>query len=412
MKKMLYYEWKKIWVRQGTKIAMFVLACTFAIVCWFAIHNVYYVNENGEHEYGISAIHKLKDAKKEWAGELTEEVIAKVIAENGRINATEEGRSEDIRLSNIAYGWGQGFLDIRDMLMYSYCKFREADYYKPDRLVPEDAAYFYENRLLHLQEWLEEDEQQDIFSEDERAFLIERYEALQAPLLYDYADGWKQIFELSSTIIMIMMLILCFVVVGIFAGEFSYKADAVFYSSYHGRGKAVAAKLGAGFLFITCVYFTVMILYTAVLLALLGAEGADLVIQTNRSGWKSFYLLTNIQEYWLIVFGGYIGTLFMLLLTMLISAATRSKTLAVAAPFFLLFLPSFLVGVPGSLAGKMMGILPDRLLDIAQGIVIFNLYHVGGKVVGALEIIFVLYAILSALICPLIYQIFKRKAAG
>ncbi|MCM1040321.1 MAG: ABC transporter permease [Ruminococcus sp.] len=409
---MLYYEWKKIWVRRGTKVAMFVLACTFAIVCWFAVHNEYYMNENGEHEYGILAIHKLKEAKKEWTGELTEEVIAKVIAENRRINGTEEGRSDDIRLSNIAYGWKQGFHDIRNLLMNSYCKFREADYYKPDSLMPEDAASFYGNRLLHLQEWLAKEEQQYIFSEKEREFLIERYAALQTPFTYDYADGWKQIFELSSTIIMIMMLILSFVAAGIFAGEFTDKADAVFYSSYHGRGKASIAKLGAGILFITCVYVVVMALYTGVLLLLLGADGADLMIQTNLTGWKSFYFLTNIQEYWLIVLGGYIGTLFMLVLTMLVSAATKSKMLAVVVPFVLIFLRSFLTAAPGSFAGKLLGIWPDTLLDIYYGVVRFDLYEIGGKVVGALPIVFVLYTVLTAIVCPFIYQVFRKKEAG
>lgn len=407
---MFYYEWKKIWVKQGTKIAMFVLACTFVIVCWFAVRNVYWVNENGDNEYGIEAVHKLKAAKKEWTGTLTEEVIAKVIAENRRINETEEGRSEDIRLSNIAYGWKQGFSDIRYMLMYSFCKFREGDYYKPDSLVPKDAASFYENRLLRLQEWLAEDEAQQIFSEDEREFLIERYEALQTPFAYDYADGWKQIFELSVTIIMIMMLTLSFVVAGIFAGEFSYKADAVFYSSYHGRGKAVAAKLGAGLLFITSVYFAVMFLYTVVLLIILGADGADLVIQTNH--WKSFYLLTNIEEYWLIILGGYIGTLFCLVLTMFVSAITKSKAFSAALPFILLFLPVFINGRLGSITEKIVGLLPDRLLDIEQEITMFRLYHIGGKVVGSFYIIFPLYTVLSVVICPMIYQIYRKKEAG
>ena len=409
---MLYYEWKKIWVRPGTKTAMLILGCLLALVCFFAVRNVYYVNENGDSEYGIEAVGKLKAAKKEWSGVLTEEVIAEVISENRRIKATEEGQSDDIRQSNIAYGWGQGFQDIRWMLMYSFCRFREGDYFKPDRLVPEDAASFYGNRLMRLQEWLEEDEQEYLFSEAERAFLLERYAALQTPFVYDYADGWKQIFEQSSTIIMIMMLVLGFTAAGIFAGEFSYKADAVFYASYHGRGRAAAAKIGAGFLFITAVYFAVMFLYTVILLTILGADGAGLVIQTNRIGWKSFYLLTNIQEYWLILFGGYIGTLFCMLLTMLVSAITKTKTLAAALPFVLLFLPGFLNRGAGRLMTKIIGLLPDRLLDVAKEVSIFDLYQAGGKVVGALPIIFVLYTALSAALCPLLYQVYRKKEAG
>ncbi|MCM1145639.1 MAG: ABC transporter permease [Blautia sp.] len=402
---MLYYEWKKIWVRPGTKIAMLLLAGLLMIVGFFAIRDVYYVNENGDHEYGPAAISKLKAAKKEWAGELTEEVIAEVIAENRRINETKEGRSEEIRESNIAYGWKQGFHDIRHMLMYAFCKFRSSDYYRPDSLVPEDAVHFYENRVGNLKEWLAEEEQQYLFSEEEREFLIARYEALEIPWQYDYEDGFIEFFYYAATVVMIMFLILGFVVAPVFSGEFAYKAEAVFYASYHGRGKAVGAKLAAAFLFVTTVYFGVMLLYSIIVFGFLGADGAGLMIQISRDGWKSFYLLTNWQEYLLIVCGGYVGVLFGLLLTMLVSAKTKSTALSVIVPFALLFIPSFL----GSrISRKIIALLPDRLMDIHQSLVTFNLYSIGGRIVGAIGILFCIYSVLSLVLFPLTYQVYRK----
>jgi len=411
---MLYYELKKIWARPGTKIAMLILTAILAVTCFFAIHGLYYVNENGENEYGIEAISKLKAAKKEWTGLLTEEVIADVIAENRRFNETEEGRSEEVHDSNIVFGWKQGFHDIRWMLVYAFCKFREADYYAPDSLVPEDAGSFYENRLLHLREWLEEDEQQYLFSVAERDFLIQRYQALeeQAPFYYDYADGWKQLFEYAATIVMLTMLVLSFVVAGIFSGEFSYKADSVLYASCHGRGRAVIAKLGAGVLFVTLVYLTMMLLYSGIVLAILGTDGAGLLIQTNHMGWKSFYLVTNWQQYLLTLFGGYIGILFVLLLTMLVSARAKSTVLAVTIPFILLFLPSFIDSGSSTMIGKIMGLLPDRLMAVNETLSLFSLYQIGGKVLGALHILPVLYAVLSVLLIPAVYQVYRRLSAG
>lgn len=400
---------EKIWVKPATKIAMLILAVLLFTVCWFAVHNVYCIDENGDHVYGIGAISKLKEQKKEWAGTLTEEVIAEVIRENARINETKEARSDDVWQRNIAYGWKLGFHDIRYMIMYSFCKFREGDYYKPDTLKPEDASQFYENRLLHLKEWLEEEPQQYKFSEDEREFLIERYEAWETPLEYDWAEGWKQLFELSVTITMIMMLTLSFIGAGIFSGEFSYKADAIFYSSYHGRGKAVGAKMGAAFLFVTSVYFVMMFLYTVIILAILGTDGAGLPIQTNIMGWKSFYYLTNLQEYQLIVLGGYIGTMFFSLLTMLVSALTRSTALAATIPFILVFMPSFLGGSVKFSIEKLIAAMPDRLLDINQTVSYFYLYHIGGKIVGPLSVIFPLYTILSLILVPLLYWVYRCK---
>lgn len=407
---MLYYELKKIWVKPGTKIAMAILAVLLFVVCWFAFHNVYYLDESHGHVYGAEGISKLKAAKKEWAGALTEEVIADVIRENTRINETPEALSEDVNQQNIAYGWKQGFHDIRYLIMRSFCEFQEGDYYKPDTLKPEDAQHFYENRIQHLKEWLDEESQRYTFSEDEREFLIERYEALETPLEYDYAEGWKQLFELSSMITMIMMLVLGFVSAGVFAGEFSYKADGIFYSSYHGRGRATAAKLGAAILFTTAVYAVMMSLYTVIVLAMLGTDGAGLFIQTNHDyGWKSFYILTNMQKYCLTVIGGYIGTMFILLLTMLVSAMTRSTALAATIPFIVIFIPSFIGGSKYEIVGKILALLPDRLLDIHQSLAYFYLYHIGGKIVGAMSVIFPLYAIAAIVLCPLLYYIYRHK---
>ncbi len=405
---MLYYEWKKILVKKGTKMALLVLAAVLAATCYFAIHDVYYVDDNGEHVYGLPAISRLREMKKEWSGPLTEEVIEKVIAENRRINDTKEGRADDVQSSNIAYGWKLGFHDIYYLLMRSFCKFREADYYKPNSLMPEDARYFYGNRVRSLQEWLEEPEQEYRFDDEERAWLIGRYEAVETPFYYDYADGWKQLFAFASTVIMLMMLVLAFVCASIFSGEFQQKADAVFFSSCHGRGKAVAAKLGAAFLFVTVVYFVTVLLYSVIVLGILGADGADLPIQTNHVSWKSLYSLTNFQQYLLIVFGGYIGTLFFSLLTMLVSARTKSAVLAVIVPFFILFLPSFVGGADMFWVDKVLALMPDRLLDMKQCISYFYLYRVGGRIAGSLHILPGLYSLLSVLLFPVIYAVYRR----
>ena len=126
-----------------------------------------------------------------------------------------------------------------------------------------------------------------------------------------------------------------------FSGEFQLKANAVFYSSYYGRNKAVWAKVKAGAIIITAIYWAVMLLYTMLVLGILGVDGANCPIQSSMSGWKSIYNITNAQEYILIVLGGYLGCLFMQSLTMLVSAKTNSSVIAVIVPFILIFLPSF-----------------------------------------------------------------------
>ena len=407
MKKMLYYEIKKIFVKTSNRLALLVLIIALCIVCYRAISGVEFVDENGKTETGINAVQELKTAKKEWAGILTEDKIAKVIRENERINQTKEYQSENDQMNNIAYSWKQGFSDIRNLLILSYGNFREYDYYIPDSLSAEDAGEFYKNRTAHLREWLDTEAKEN-YSEKEKEFLVQKYEKLKTPLNYDWTEGWKQLLENSSAILMIMMLVLGFLVSNIFPGEFRLKADSIFYSTYYGRNKAIAAKIQAGLLITTVIYWSAMFIFSVVILGSIGFEGGNIPIQTSRTGWKSFYNISYFQEFIIVLIGGYIGTLFIMLLTMLISAKTKSVVFAVVVPFILIFIPSFLSGSGNFTIEKIIGLLPNQLLQMNVTISSFDLYQIGRNIFGASEILFVLYAGISIIICPLLYCIYRR----
>ncbi|MCM1127010.1 MAG: ABC transporter permease subunit [Lachnospiraceae bacterium] len=406
VKTMLRYELKKIFVKPSGKIALLLLAGLLALVCFFAT-DVEFINEQGNPETGIEAVRKLRAVQKEWAGELTEEKLAAVIAENARINATPEGRSMNVQDSDIAFGWKQGIYDIRGVLNHAFGRFREYDYYLIDSMTPEDAGRFYGRRVLQLKEWLD-GEAADQYSDKEKEFLIHQFEALETPFRYDYFKGWDQFMEYAPTVIMITVLILGFLSAGIFSGEFQLKADAVFFSSRHGRGRASAAKLGAGVIMVTVIYWVMMLLYSAVVLGYLGADGADCVFQFTGRGWKSFYNITIWQAYLLIIFGGYIGVLFMLLLVMLVSAKTKSAVLAVIVPFFLIFLPNFIADIPSAIVGQICGLLPDQLLQMNMAVCYFNLYEIGGKVMGAVPILLAVYLALSVVLGPVVWSVYRR----
>lgn len=358
-------------------------------------------------EYGISAARKLKELKKEWAGQLTEERLKEVIAENARIQATPEARSRDIQQNNIAYSQRQGLLDIRSMIANSYGGFQEYDYYMIDYLKPEDAGSFYSNRTESLKEYLASPEAEQ-FSEKEKQFLIEQYADMEVPLKYDDFTGWYEATYNMPVIIMLMCLIFGFLLAGIFSNETKLKADSIFFSAYHGRRQGVMAKLAAGLIIVTGIYWVVMLVYSAIVLGALGTDGADCMIQISLGGWKSFYNITFLQRHLLILFGGYIGTLFIALLTMLVSAKTKSAVISVMVPFILLLIPSVFSGGNHHLLNQILAVLPDRLMDIDAVVKTFSLVEIGGKVTGILSILFPVYIVLSVVLCPVIYQVYRQ----
>ena len=130
------------------------------------------------------------------------------------------------------------------------------------------------------------------------------------------------------------------------------------------------------------------------------------MIQTGFWHWKSFYNITYMQLYLLTVIAGYIGTVFCLFLSMLVSAKTHTAVVAVTIPFAILFLPLFVSNF--DFLSGILGVFPDRLLQINEIINTFDLYHIGGKIVGSIPIMLVIYPILSVLMVPLMYHVYHK----
>ena len=69
---MVRYELKKVFGSFGSKLALLLFAGIILLSSWMAVSGVEWVNERGDPETGFSAISKLRNAQKEWAGTLDE----------------------------------------------------------------------------------------------------------------------------------------------------------------------------------------------------------------------------------------------------------------------------------------------------------------------------------------------------
>lgn len=409
---MVKYELKKVLGSTGGKIAALLLALVVVWGCWMCVSDVKWVNEQGDPETGLTAISKLRQAQSQWAGPLDEERLAQIIRENQRICATPEAQSKDYHQNDIAFGWKQGIRPVLNMMNYAYSAgFQEYDWYCNESVTPDRAGEFYVNRTKRMKDWLldKTGSAQYLFNENEKQYLIDQYEDLETPFYLDYTEGWEQVCYNAPFVIMVAALILGYLCAGIFANEYRWKADSVYFSARHGRDKAVWAKIKAAFLLVTGLYWASVLLYSLVSLGILGFDGWNCPIQIDL--WKSFYQLKLWQAWVLTVVGGYIGNLFFAFLTMWVSARTRSAVFASTVPFLLVFLPSFLDNLNNDTVSKILGLFPDQLLQIYQALRYFYVYDFGVTVKAALEITPVLYALLSAALVPIMYFRFRKRAA-
>ena len=408
---MVRFELRKMLGKTGGKIALLLLAAIVVICCWQAVHEVSYIDEEGNIQTGFTAVRKLRAMRKEWAGILDEEMLRKVIAQNQRLSADPDFNSGDSKRIDALYSPVQGSAEVRMLMICSYAEgFRTYDYWIPYRIQPDQAAQFYENRTRLLKEWLYSEDAVDEFSQSEKDFLIHRYESLETPFKVDYTEGWQQIAPYSKTVAMLGVIVLGYLLAGLFAGEFQLKSDALFFSSFHGRRRAVAAKVKAGFLLATIVYWAMWLTYSGFVLAYLGADGADTPIQSTMTDWKSFYNITQWQKYLLMTFGGYVGFLSISAMTMWVSAATKSSILAAMVPWALIFIPSFVQNL--HFLDEVMALFPDRLLRVYECLRYFEVFELFGKVVGAIPLQFAIYIPVTLLLIPLIYQTYRKKQLG
>ncbi len=409
---MVHYEFRKLFGSVGSKIALLILATAVAFNCWTAAnaHGTGWINEKGDEETGPAAVEKLRKAKKEWSGYLDTERLTAALRENRRINATPEAQSNNYDLNDIAFGWKQGFSDIREVLNnYLAEDFSTYDYWRADSVREEELPGLYGHRVKLLKDWLYDTGGTPYYrySEGEKQYLIERFEALETPLYYTYYTGWRLVCDNSMMVTMMCAMILGYLVAGIFANEFKWRADSVYFSSALGRTANTRAKIQAGFLLVTVVYWACMLIYSLYTLIYLGFDGWDCPVQLDR--WKCFYNVTFLEQYLLTLLGGYLGNLFSAFLAMWISSRTKTAVVAVTLPFLLIFLPNFLQNYEGTFVGKVLGLLPDRLLQINYAMNYFDVYSFGSVIMGAIPLLFVLYLVVTALLVPLMYKEFGRK---
>lgn len=404
--KVLKYEMKKIFSKSVNKMVLVALMVVLVMISFWTIREVQYLHEDGETtDYGIIAARQLKKETNRWNGYLTRDTLQKVIVENEKINVSEENLSDDE--NDKAYAKKQGYSDIRYMVNEAFSEFdADYDWYKMDYISVDEVSRIYEQRIENMKNWLNAEDIVEVYTKQKKEFLINNYESLDTPIYYEYCEGWKALLDSQymPTLLIILMLAIGFLVSGIFSDEISLKTDAIFFSAKLGRGKAILAKIGAGFLVITVLYWFTVLLYSLIVLGILGFDGAECAIQICV--WKACYNINFWQYYCLVVIAGYVGCLFILNLSMLISVKTYSSVLAISTTFVLTCVTPFIGRIP--VFKSIMEKFPEMLLRLNTVIDDISLYQIGDKVFRSFEVLIPMYLVLSFIIVPVLYFGYRK----
>lgn len=405
---MLKYELKKMILGRSGKIALVALIIILLVASYSSVSSMNYVDEEGELHKGIWAARQLENAKMQWTGLVDTEMLQKVIARNDYINHTPNALSDDYQLQDKAYSQKQGYSDLKEMINQSFTGFSEYDYYRIDTVSVDEVGNAYKNRIQIINDWLADSGEENFaFTPLQKDFVEDQINSLDTPFYYEPFDGYSVFFQYSSMVIILSVVVLSLLVSGIFPKEHQQQSDAILFSTYHGRGKGIRAKIQAGFLLTTIVYWVMMGLFALIIFSIFGNTGGDIPIQIESVGWKSLYNVTFFQKFLMIIFGGYLGTLFMLSAVMLLSILTRSAVVSIVFPFAAIFLPAFLTSF--ELHTSVWGLLPGQLLQVDDVTAYYYLYTIGDRVFLAFPLLLLIYGLLTAILVPLIYKSYQNS---
>ncbi len=74
------------------------------------------------------------------------------------------------------------------MINLAFGEIDNYDYYRMNNVSEDEVGSLYEQRIAGLKNYLNRDDVTEAFSEDEKEWLMNKYESLDTPLYYEYAE--------------------------------------------------------------------------------------------------------------------------------------------------------------------------------------------------------------------------------
>lgn len=380
---MLKYELKKVLNKQMNRVLLAAAILLMVVFSIFAIGSFRAVDTDGETVTGFSAARIMVEDKNRWKGELTPEVIKKSV--ESRL-ADDWQSTSDIIYSTSKMLVGE-FSDLDD-----YEAILSAD----STQIASIYDIYHDNLRAMSEEYGDTPEKQ--------AFLMEQYEKIDMPFTYEAHDSWDTMLMYATNCGLILIIVISLITAGIFAEEFQYKADAVFFSTRYGRSKATHAKIRAGLIIATVVYGIGIGLLSIISFSVLGTSGASTAYQFSQP--YAIYSVTFGQMYGILVLSGYIASLLAASVSMLIASKTKTMSIAIVASAILFYVSPF---VGRALPFRtFFSLTPDQLMNIVNCARIPYIYQVGSLVFRQIPFIIVLYAVIAVAFLPLVYRSYHK----
>ena len=406
MSGMIKYEWKKIWKSRLAQLS--IIGCgLFLVFCvWSSIMQISATNENGENFSGMSAVEVMKDTQKniELTQKNVDEIVRQYLKYTSDPNTNSESETHQY-LSEEVYR--TFYLPNRDLLSLIANVYREPGSGSSMKEVLEEnvGKDFREAQIKRDNTYIDLKKEQGRLTSSEANYWKEKTGNLQE-YQYGYHKGWSMILDTLTWPVLIMMII-CIGIAPIFAGEYQSKCDSLILCMKYGKSKLIFAKIVSGWLYATCVYWGITLIYSSVYMIFLGTQGADLPIQLKYPAMSVGYNLTMGEAVVIALLLGYFFTLGIMGITPFMSALLKNTYAVIIVAFLLIIIPTFLSPDTGGYAwSHVLSLLPPKIADFSfQSYTAYSI----GNIVLSWPVMAILINAIVAVICSVLGYIVFRK---
>lgn len=414
MNNLFRYELKKVCKGKLFLISVGLLMMLTVFISCLPIGEAYWVDETGTEVTGMTAIKMEKAQKSGISGPLTEERLQTAVENYQKIlnapnNLTQDEKAQGAQISNIDYAkYVQPEGDILNLLRKAFTPSGQSfDYYSIDHIAAADAANFYSQRMVKVNEYLDTDYSYGNYSKADKEFFIKQNEKIETPFYYAYDDGWTNLLSNSNVMLMAIVMVITICLAPMFSMEYQTGADSILLSSKYGKGKLITAKIEAALTVTTIIYATSMALFSIITLFIYGTSGWNCNLQT-----LNFLAPANanlLQTYLYVLAAGYTLCLSMQGITLLLSAKMASPFPVIICTLAFFFVPSFIPYSRGSrLFNNLLNLLPAKMITSSTALGKYEVFNLFGLNI-TFSVLLIVIALMTAFITiPFAYRSFRK----
>lgn len=382
---LIWYEWKKIFLRKVNVAAMLAGIALMAVIIYIRVFQNYVWNpKTQDWTKGIESFQVAKEHDAALTDFLTEEFLSREIKrlQSYGVDLGSDQAYVDYLRQNVSL-WSlviENYTDIHEYVQWGIL----------NEIGREGGARFYETRRERVESYLNKDFSYGNFTQPEKDFWMEKLDEASTPFAWGSTENMTVFWIVTESLLYcVFALILC--AAPIFSSEFESGAAALLLTTKRGRRKLTFAKIiaAAGF----AVLYQCALFGTAagVIGLLIGYDGAELPVQLAE---------TKIPYPWSL--GEAIGINFLLILlvsiamtlfTLFWSARLKNSIAVLAVSLVVMIAPvMFPMSKTSGLWNHINYLFPVRAMLLRDVLSIYNSYAFGSLVISYVGMIVAVYA--------------------